>query len=85
MIEKQITKNEVKTLLERHIQSAIKIDCWSCECFQGFIAQLEVDSAQDINDLVDLFKSTNDKLHACLGCDPCPPAELHTEYLMKNK
>jgi hypothetical protein len=81
VIEKQITVIEIKSLLERHIQSAIKNECWTCECFQGFITQLEIDSTIDIYNLVDLFKIVDENLHKCLGCKPCPPADLFTEYL----
>ncbi len=84
MSENQITKNEIKILLKRLKQSVIKKECATCECFQGFIAQLEVDSCEDISDLVDLICVPDEKLHKCLGCNPCPPADLYTEYLMNK-
>jgi len=84
VIEKQITIDEVKILLERLIQSAVKSECWSCECFQGFISKLEVDSSRDIYNFVELFKSVDESKHNCLGCSPCPPADLYKEYLEKQ-
>ena len=83
MIEKQITKNEIKIHLEDLKQSAIKSECSTCECYQGFIAQLEVDTSENIGDFVALFSVPDEKLHKCLGCKPCPPADLYTNYLMK--
>ena len=85
MTKNQITKNEIRILLEKLKQSVPISECRTCECFQGFISQLEVDTSEDINDLVESFIVSDNKLHKCLGCSPCPPADLYTGYLIKYR
>lgn len=66
-------------------ESAIKNDCWACECLQGFIIQLLIDlEGKDVSELKKLMKNKQ-FLHSCLGCDPCPPGELFTKYLKDKK
>jgi hypothetical protein len=85
MAKKQITKNEIKNLLERLKQSVIKSECWTCECFQGLISQLEMDSSEDISNLIETVIVPDENLHKCLGCKPCHPADLYTECLIKQR
>jgi hypothetical protein len=76
--------NKIQNYCNKIKEAAIKNDCWTCECLQGFIAQLLIDlKDEDIPELEKLIKDTS-LLHSCLGCDPCPPGALFTEYL-KNK
>lgn len=75
------TRNEIQKLLEQLKDIVTKEDCWSCECLQGFLTQLEVDTAEDISDIIDSLKINAGLVHECLGCNPCPPAEVYTKYL----
>jgi hypothetical protein len=74
--------------IEKHCkiirESAMKNDCWTCDCLQGYVMQLLIDLEKEA--VTELKKLLQDRklLHSCLGCDPCPPGELFTEYL-KNK
>ncbi len=76
--------DDVRSLLEKLRRSAIREECWSCDCFQGFITQLELDAADDVKNLTDCMKVTHDEMHGCLGCDPCPPAVVFAEYLSRK-
>jgi hypothetical protein len=76
--------NKIQNYCNKIKEAAIINDCWTCECLQGFIAQLLIDMKdEDILELEKLIKDSS-SLHSCLGCDPCPPGALFTEYL-KNK
>jgi len=73
--------NQIDEYCKKIRESAIKNDCWTCDCLQGFIVQLLIDlEKDDVSKLEELIKEKS-SLHSCLGCDPCPPGELFTEYL----
>ena len=77
-----------KTVLEiiNELESGIsKKECLTCECFQGLLTQLELDSSEDIFDVTTKYKVPNEKMHGCMGCEPCPSGELFADYLKKNK
>lgn len=79
-------KEEITALLCSLQNSIIRDECRTCECLQGFIAQLELDYSEKLmNDLVNDLKCQDDKLHKCLGCNPCSPADIYIEYLKKKK
>jgi len=76
--------NKIQNFCNKIKKATIKNDCWTCECLQGFVTQLMIDlKGEDIHELEKFIIDTS-PLHSCLGCDPCPPGELFTEYL-KNK
>lgn len=76
-----VNRKQVELLLER-LQAAVRHpECLTCDCFVGFVTQLQLDCDQDIADLVRGLDVPKDQLHPCLGCDPCPPAELYAGYL----
>lgn len=75
---------EVETQLAKLKEAAIKEECWSCDCLQGFITQLELDAAEDVTHLSGPLKVPRDELHGCLGCEPCPPAALFAEYIRRH-
>jgi hypothetical protein len=71
---------EVRSILNR-LTSALPHDaCQTCECFQGFLVQLLIDADQDAARLVDPHRVERGAMHACLGCDPCPPGDQYADY-----
>jgi len=82
---KRLTKEEVEALLERLKEEELREECWHCECLQGFIAQLELDAADDAKPLLSKYKVAPRKIRACSGCEPCPPANIFAEYLMRKR
>jgi len=59
--------------------------CRSCECLQVFLVQLKIDYKLKNFPNIDKMLISREKQHQCLGCDPCPPAELFAKYLKKTK
>ena len=80
-MESHLTAEEVKVILTRLKESVEKQECWSCDCLQGLITQIELDSAEDVTHLTAPFVVAHEKMHACLGCDPCPPGALFADYI----
>jgi hypothetical protein len=77
----RLTRDEVRVLLEQARQSFPHDDCLTCECFLGYLAQLGIDAGEEINSLLDEMGIDYHHAHSCMGCDPCPPADLFTDYL----
>ena len=59
--------------------------CPSCECFLAYLAQLRIDTDPADKDLFIPFKVERTAMHKCLGCNPCPPGKLYTDYMQKNQ
>jgi len=72
----------MQEVLSNLLKYIIKEEC-SCDCLQGFLAQLGLDSEKDITHLITSFKVSKDEMHGRLGCDPCPPREAFSEYIKK--
>jgi len=77
----ELTRQEIQNLLAMLPHALVRDECMTCECMQGFLTQLETDTGEDITNLVAPFKAQPDEMNPCLGCDPCPPAELYADYL----
>lgn len=54
----------------------IRDECRDCECLQGVLVQIEIDAADNVSDITGPLKVSPAQMHSCLGCDPCPPAEI---------
>ena len=50
--------------------------CSTCECLQGYLAQLQLLATDDAAALVAPLRVARTEMHSCLGCDPCPPGDL---------
>jgi hypothetical protein len=73
---KSLTAEQVRTLLDQLERAATREACWSCQCLQGFITELELDAAADARGLLEAYEVRPERRHGSLGCRPCPPAEL---------
>jgi hypothetical protein len=60
-------------------------ECWSCECLQGFLAQMERDAVSEAQPPVARYKVRPADIRACTGCEPCPPAAIFAEYLLRKR
>ena len=78
------SRAQVIEILKRLREGVSKEDCWTCDCLQGLLTQLELDADEDITDLTADLKITRDLMHGCLGCDPCPPGNSYANYLRKR-
>lgn len=66
--------------------------CLDCECYFGLLFYLKKELTmiddESINRMFEKIASVTERnhgarMHACLGCDPCPPAEWTTELIKK--
>lgn len=78
---KSLTAGQVRKLLGQLELAASREACWSCECLQGFITQLELDAGDEAKLLLETYEVRPERLHGCLGCEPCPPAEVFAAHL----
>jgi hypothetical protein len=82
---RRLTKEQVQALLTQLEEQVGRPECWSCECLQGFIAQLELDAADDAKPLLARYKKVHGEVQPCRGCEPCPPAEIFAAYLIHKR
>lgn len=80
MVEK-LSKDQASALLEEALDSFLHAACETCECYLGYLTQLEIDSDESLLEIFAPHKPERSKVHSCLGCDPCPPADLFADYI----
>lgn len=79
-----LTINKVSEIINKAENCFRHEECATCECYLGFIAQLELDGDEEIGYFLAAYKPPREEIHACLGCDPCPPGILYSDYLRKK-
>lgn len=79
-----LSRQEVKTLLNRARETFPHDACLTCECFLGYLVQLGIDAGQDVGALLTEMGIDGERSHSCLGCEPCPPADLFAQYLRER-
>ena len=84
-MERKLRLEEVERSLEELRASAQKDECWSCDCLQGFLCQLELDAGEEVAELTVSLKVPPSQMHGCLGCQPCPPGEIVARYIRWQK
>jgi hypothetical protein len=72
---------EVIDLIKKAEESLRHEECRTCECYLGYLVQLQIDSDQEAQEYLKNLQPPKKELHACLGCDPCPPGVLYAQYL----
>lgn len=80
-MRQSLTRQEVKALIDRARASFPHDACLTCECFLGYVAQLGLDADAEVTSLLAEMGIERKRTHSCLGCEPCPPADLFAEYL----
>ena len=81
----EITRDDVKQAIEQAEEGVPHDECLRCDCFQGFLVQLEIDAAVDVSDLTGKLRVAREEMHGCLGCDPCPPGSMFADYLRRQQ
>jgi hypothetical protein len=81
----KLKQKDVQKLVDEILRSIPHEECRTCDCFLGFITQLELDAQEDVSTIANPLKVSRDRMHSCLGCNPCPPAEAHSDYIRKNQ
>ena len=74
---------EIRALLDRLKTTVVRPECWSCDCLQGFLTQIEMDADDVAARLITPLKVGRDSMHGCLGCEPCPPGEVYSDHLRR--
>ena len=81
MTETPLRRGAIQSHLERLLPRLPRAECRTCECFQGVLVQFEISAAGDVSDLTGPHRVETERLHGCLGCDPCPPGDLYADCL----
>ncbi len=76
-----LNKDKVRSIVQELENSVAGPECLTCDCFQGLLTQLDLDCSEDISDMINHLKTSTEKMHGCLGCDPCPGGALFAQYL----
>jgi hypothetical protein len=84
-MDRKLSFDDVKNILEKLKESVIGPECWSCDCFQGFLTELELDARNDVTELTDPLIVPTSEMHGWLACDPCPPGEEFSKYIQENQ
>lgn len=77
----ELTSAQVENILQETAANFPHQACLTCECFLGLVALLGMDAQLDSRPLLDAYKVPRKEMHACLGCDPCPPGESYAKYI----
>ncbi len=83
--QEKLSKEEVAGLLAQLQQASSRPECRSCECFQGFIAQLVLDADEGGKPLLETYRVDPSQVRSYLGCEPCASAEIFAAYLMRKR
>ena len=75
----------IKRLIDEVLRRLPREECRTCDCFQGFVTQLNLDAQDDVSDITAPLEVPKNKMHGCLGCNPCPPAEAFSDYIRQRK
>jgi len=84
-IPQKLSFKDVKSILKDLKKSVIRSECWSCDCFQGFITELELDADDDVSELTDPLIVPTSEMHGWLACDPCPPEDAFSKYIQEKQ
>jgi len=80
----KLHRQQLERLLEQAREAFPHETCLTCECFLGYVAQLGIDADEDVAALLAEMGIERERTHSCLGCDPCPPADLFANYLRQQ-
>ena len=83
-MSRQLSVSEIRDFLTEAEETFRHDECKTCECFLGYIAQLEIDSGPDGRAFLQEYQNPQGEIHTCLGCDPCSPGILYSNYLRKR-
>jgi hypothetical protein len=59
----KVTTDEVRAMLEALRASIEQDECWTCDCMQGFLTQLELDAEQGAKEMLMPLKVSRSQMH----------------------
>jgi hypothetical protein len=83
-MENFLSAAAVTALIKKAEESFRHQECTTCECYLGYLTQLEIDADPDGQQILWEYQPEREEIHACLGCDSCPPGILYATYLRKR-
>lgn len=83
-MKKSLSLSEAQDLIKKAEQAFRHEECATCECYLGYVVQLEIDADDEGKAYLTSYKPDRGQIHSCLGCDPCPPGILYANYLRKK-
>ena len=84
-MENNLTAEQVEEIVAKTVASLARDECRTCDCFQGFLVQLELDADEDVSELLARHRVPSSAMHGCLGCNPCPPGAAFARYLKQQQ
>jgi predicted HD superfamily hydrolase involved in NAD metabolism len=75
---------KITTLINQTVDSFPHSECQTCECFLGYVTQLQFTADPIGKAYLETFKPNRTKIHSCLGCDPCPPGDQYAVTIRGN-
>ena len=72
----QVTVEEARRIVDDLRNRIPREECWTCDCLQGLLTQLDIDGNPDVAGVLRSLKGPAVGMHGCLGCDPCPPGAV---------
>ncbi len=84
-MEQSLSVSQVRSFIENAIEAFPHDECATCECFLGYVTQLEMEADDGGQKFLEKHKPQKTEMHACLGCDPCPPGDHYAQYLRENR
>ena len=84
-MKQNLTRQEVIDSVADFAKDIPRPECLTCDCFQGFLTQLELDTEDYVSDVIEKWKIDRSEMHECLGCDPCPPGAAFAKYFKQAK
>ena len=81
----KLTRKETQNCLDVVVDSFPHDACLTCECLLGYVTQLHLDADADGRELLAFYKVDRNRMHSCMGCNPCPPGDLYAEYVRSKK
>jgi hypothetical protein len=84
-MKKRLSLIEAQDYIRKAEQAFRHEDCATCECYLGYVVQLEIDADDEGQEYLKAYRPDREQIHACLGCDPCPAGILYANYLRKKK
>ncbi len=83
-MSKALSPDDVAAYVIRLKASVVREECWTCDCLQGLLAQIELD-CPEAAEMLSSLKVPTGEMHGCMGCDPCLPGEIFSDYIRRQQ
>jgi hypothetical protein len=81
----ELTSAQAESIIKESAESFPHDACLTCECFLGLVSQLSIDTEPAGRTVLEAYKVPRKEMHACLGCDPCPPGDRYAGYMRQKQ